>query len=78
LATKSGETISDQIQCHVLDVGIPGYGLNGAHGLADAFCLVERIARIHGLSIDAIELHDRNMIDELALRLVREQLPVGS
>jgi hypothetical protein len=78
LATKSGETISDQIQCHVLNVWIPGYGLNGAHGLADAFCLVECIAGIHGLSIDAVELHERNMIDELALRLVHGQLPVRS
>jgi hypothetical protein len=30
----------------------------------------ERIAGIHGLSIDTIELYDRNMIDELAPRLV--------
>ena len=30
----------------------------------------ERIAGIHGLSIDTIELYERNMIDELALRLV--------
>jgi hypothetical protein len=29
-----------------------------------------RIAGIHGLSIDTIELYERNMIDELALRLV--------
>jgi hypothetical protein len=27
----------------------------------------ERIAGIHGLSIDTIELYERNMIDELAL-----------
>ena len=45
-ATKSGETISDQIQCQVLDVWIPGYVLNGAHGLADAFCLVESVCNI--------------------------------
>jgi hypothetical protein len=38
----------------------------------------ERIAGIHGLSIDTIELHERNMIDELALRLVHGELPVGS
>jgi hypothetical protein len=38
----------------------------------------ERIAGIHGLSIDTIELYERNMIDELALRLVRGELPVGS
>jgi hypothetical protein len=30
----------------------------------------ERIAGIHGLSIDTIELYPRNMIDELAPRLV--------
>ena len=30
----------------------------------------ERIAGIHGSSIEAIELYERNMIDELALRLV--------
>jgi hypothetical protein len=30
----------------------------------------DRIAGIHGLSIDTIELHPRNMIDELAPRLV--------
>ena len=30
----------------------------------------ERLAGIHGLSIDTIELYERNMIDELALRLV--------
>ena len=30
----------------------------------------ERIAGIHGLSIDTIELYERNMIDELALRLM--------
>jgi len=28
----------------------------------------ERIAGIHGISIDTIELYERNMIDELALR----------
>jgi hypothetical protein len=33
---------------------------------------------IHGLSIDTIELYERNMIDELALRLVHGELPVGS
>ena len=38
----------------------------------------ERIAGIHGLSIDTIELYERNMIDELALRLVHAELPVGS
>jgi hypothetical protein len=38
----------------------------------------ERIARIHGLSIDTIELYERNMIDELALRLVHGELPVGT
>jgi hypothetical protein len=38
----------------------------------------ERIAGIHGLSIDTIELYKRNMIDELALRLVHGELPVGS
>jgi hypothetical protein len=38
----------------------------------------ECIAGIHGLSIDTIELYERNMIDELALRLVQGQLPVGS
>jgi hypothetical protein len=38
----------------------------------------ERIAGIHGLSIDAIELYERNMIDELALRLVHGKLRVGS
>jgi hypothetical protein len=38
----------------------------------------ERIAGIHGLSIDTIELYERNMIDELALRLVHGELPVGS
>jgi hypothetical protein len=37
----------------------------------------ERVAGIHGLSIDTIELCERNMIDELAPRLVHE-LPVGS
>jgi hypothetical protein len=31
-----------------------------------------------GLSIDTIELYERNMIDELALRLVHGDLPVGS
>ena len=36
----------------------------------------ERIAGIHGLSIDTIELYERNMIDELALRLVHAELPV--
>jgi hypothetical protein len=38
----------------------------------------ERIAGIHWLSIDTIELYERNMIDELALRLVHGGLPVGS
>jgi hypothetical protein len=38
----------------------------------------ECIAGIHGLSIDTIELYERNMIDELALRLVHVELPVGS
>ena len=36
------------------------------------------IAGIHGLSIDTIEQYERNMIDELALRLVHGELPVGS
>jgi hypothetical protein len=31
-----------------------------------------------GLSIDTIELYERNMIDELALRLLHGELPVGS
>jgi hypothetical protein len=35
----------------------------------------ERIAGIHGLSIDTIELYERKMIDELALS---GELPVGS
>jgi hypothetical protein len=38
----------------------------------------ECIAGIHGLSIDTIELYERNMIDELALRLAHGELPVGS
>ena len=38
----------------------------------------ERIAGIHGLSIDTIELYERNMIDELAPRLEQGELPVGS
>jgi hypothetical protein len=38
----------------------------------------ECIAGIHRLSIDTIELYERNMIDELALRLVHGELPVGS
>ena len=38
----------------------------------------ERITGIHGLSIDTIELYERNMIDELAPRLVHRELPVGS
>ena len=38
----------------------------------------ERIAGIHGLSIDTIKLYERNMIDELALRLAPGELPVGS
>jgi hypothetical protein len=37
-----------------------------------------RIAGIHGLSIDTMELQERNMIDELTLRLVHGELPVGS
>jgi hypothetical protein len=37
----------------------------------------ERIAGIHGLSIDTIERYERNMIDELALRLLHGELPVG-
>jgi hypothetical protein len=36
------------------------------------------IAGIYGLTIDTIELYERNMIDELALRLVHGELPVGS
>jgi hypothetical protein len=36
------------------------------------------IAGIDGLSIDTIELYERNMIDELAPRLVHGELPVGS
>ena len=35
----------------------------------------ERIAGIHGLTV---ELHERNMIDQLALRLVHGEEPVGS
>ena len=38
----------------------------------------ERIAGIRGLSIDTIELYERNMIDELTRRLARGELPVGS
>ena len=38
----------------------------------------ERIAGIHGLSIDTVELYERNMIDGLALRLMHGELPVGS
>jgi hypothetical protein len=38
----------------------------------------ERIAGIHGLSINTIELYERNMIDELTLRLAHGELPVGS
>jgi hypothetical protein len=38
----------------------------------------ERIAGIHRLSIDTIELYERNTIDELALRLAYGELPVGS
>jgi hypothetical protein len=38
----------------------------------------ERIAGIHGISIDTIELYERNMIDRLALRLLHGKLPVGS
>ena len=38
----------------------------------------ECIAAIQRLSIDTIELYERNMIDELALRLVHGELPVGS
>jgi hypothetical protein len=40
--------------------------------------VLKRIAGIHGLSIDTIELYERNMIDELALGLVHQELPVGS
>ena len=40
--------------------------------------LRERIAGIHGLSIDTIKLCERIMIDELALGLVHGELPVGS
>jgi predicted secreted protein len=36
----------------------------------------ERIAGIHRLSIDTIELYERNTVDELALRLVHGELPV--
>jgi hypothetical protein len=38
----------------------------------------ERIAGIHGLSMATVELYEGSMIDELALRLVHGQLPVGS
>jgi hypothetical protein len=38
----------------------------------------ERTAGIHGLSIDTIELDERNMLDELALKLMHGELPVGS
>jgi hypothetical protein len=38
----------------------------------------ERIAGIDGLSIDTIKLYERNMIDELAPRLIHGELPVGS
>ena len=38
----------------------------------------ERIAGIHGLSIDTIELYERNMIDELPPKLAHGELPVGS
>ena len=38
----------------------------------------ERIAGIHGINIETIELYERNMIDELALRLMHGELPVGS
>jgi hypothetical protein len=38
----------------------------------------ERIAGIHRLSIDTIELHEPNTIDELTLRLMHRELPVGS
>lgn len=38
----------------------------------------ECVASMHGLSIDTIELYERNSIDELALRLVHGELPVGS
>jgi hypothetical protein len=38
----------------------------------------ERIAGIHELSIDTIELYERNIIDDLALTLVHGELPVGS
>jgi hypothetical protein len=38
----------------------------------------ERIAGTHRLNIDTIELYERNMIDDLAPRLVHKELPVGS
>jgi hypothetical protein len=38
----------------------------------------ESIAGIHRLSIDTIELYERNMFDELAPRLMHGELPVGS
>ena len=38
----------------------------------------ERITAIRRLSIDTIELYERNMIDELAFTLVHGELPVGS
>jgi len=38
----------------------------------------ERIAGIHGLSVNIVELYERNIIDELALRLVHGEQPVGS
>ena len=38
----------------------------------------ERTAGIHGLSIDTIELDERNMLDELALKLMQGELPGGS
>jgi hypothetical protein len=39
--------------------------------------LTRRRERIAGIHIDTIELYERNMIDELALRLVHGELPVG-
>jgi hypothetical protein len=38
----------------------------------------ERIAGIHGLSIDTIELYERHMIDELHSGSCTGELPVGS
>ena len=38
----------------------------------------ECIAGIHQLSTDTMELYERNMIEELTLRLPHAELPVGS